>query len=289
MLDDRIYTFLKLCEIMNYRKTAELLNMTQPAVTQHIHHLESLYRVKLFSYNGKTLSKTPEGCRLEEYARSVVYNEKLFQQQLLKRDQIDLSIGATKTIGDFVIQDIVEFCTKSEDIRFELSIDNTHNLLRRLNALELDFLILEGYFNKEHYDSRLLREEELVGICSPDHPFAHREIPLKDIFREHIIMRESGSGTRAVFERFLEEKNYSYQNFRQSTVISSFHMIRHLVALGLGISFAYQSVSDAAPNLAVFRIQGETISHEFNYVFLKDSAAIQRFEWLMEQIHGSKS
>ena len=48
MIDTRIETFLTLCRVMNYRKTAELLNMTQPAVTQHIHFLEEQYGCKLF-------------------------------------------------------------------------------------------------------------------------------------------------------------------------------------------------------------------------------------------------
>lgn len=44
MIDYRIKTFLVLCDTMNYRKTAEILNMTQPAVTQHIHFLENEYK-----------------------------------------------------------------------------------------------------------------------------------------------------------------------------------------------------------------------------------------------------
>ena len=50
MLDYRIYTFLTLCEKMNYTKTAEVLHITQPAVTQHIRWLEDQYRCRLFSY-----------------------------------------------------------------------------------------------------------------------------------------------------------------------------------------------------------------------------------------------
>ena len=50
MLDYRIYTFLTLFKEMNYRKTAEKLNMTQPGVTQHIQYLEKHYGVKLFEY-----------------------------------------------------------------------------------------------------------------------------------------------------------------------------------------------------------------------------------------------
>ena len=60
MIDTRIETFLTLCRVMNYRKTAELLNMTQPAVTQHIHFLEEQYGCKLFSYDRRTLTMTKE-------------------------------------------------------------------------------------------------------------------------------------------------------------------------------------------------------------------------------------
>ena len=58
MLDYRVLTFLALYDEMNYRKTAEKLNMTQPGVTQHIHFLEHYYGIKLFEYDGRTLSKT---------------------------------------------------------------------------------------------------------------------------------------------------------------------------------------------------------------------------------------
>ena len=62
MLDYRVHTFLALYDEMNYRRTAEKLNMTQPGVTQHIHYLENYYGVKLFEYDGRALSKNKK-CR----------------------------------------------------------------------------------------------------------------------------------------------------------------------------------------------------------------------------------
>ena len=56
MLDFRHETFLALCRIKNYTKTAEFLHMTQPAVTQHIKFLENYYNVKLFNYERKNWS-----------------------------------------------------------------------------------------------------------------------------------------------------------------------------------------------------------------------------------------
>lgn len=55
MIDYRVKTFLALCDFMNYRKTAQILNMTQPAVTQHIHFLENQYGCKLFDYDRHSL------------------------------------------------------------------------------------------------------------------------------------------------------------------------------------------------------------------------------------------
>ena len=84
MTDIRIETFLTLCNVMNYRKTAELLNMTQPAVTQHIHYLENYYNCKLFIYDKKSLQMTREAELLRKYAENVTYQEKRLKTLLSK-------------------------------------------------------------------------------------------------------------------------------------------------------------------------------------------------------------
>ena len=97
MTDHRIYTFLKLCELMNYRKTAEALNMTQPAVTQHIHFLEQEYGCRLFLYENRVLTKTPAAARLEKYAVSLLYNDKIFREN----GYSTASFSRTSTISSF--------------------------------------------------------------------------------------------------------------------------------------------------------------------------------------------
>ncbi len=283
MLDYRIYTFLKLCETMNYRKTAEELNMTQPAVTQHIHHLEEIYQVKLFEYEHKQLRKTSFGMKLESYARSVIYNERMFKEQLKNPEQQNIRIGATKTIGDYAIDDLVKFCLTNPNIQFELRIDNTENLLNQLKNQELDFLIIEGYFDKTKYDFKLFKKEELIGICSKQHPFANKKITFDELFNEHILLREKGSGTRKVFEQFLTEHNYSMATFKRYSVINSLHLIQSAVELNMGISFVYESIPRKNKEIATFRLNNKII-HEFNYVFLKDSKAKELFCLLINQI-----
>ena len=85
MLDHRILTFITLYKEMNYRKTAQLLNMTQPGVTQHIHHLEEFYGVKLFSYTGRQLTRTRQAELLKRHLTVCVQRRLLCGMDLYRR------------------------------------------------------------------------------------------------------------------------------------------------------------------------------------------------------------
>lgn len=271
MLDYRISTFLTLCQQMNYRKTAEKLLMTQPAVTQHIHGLEQLYGCKLFHYEGKTLTKTAKAEALEVHARAMMATDLSFRKQIATDDVTPLSVGATKTIGDYVATELVMQWLQDARVSLHFTVDNTARLFEQLHAFALDFLMIEGYFDKSQYDYQLIQQEELVGICALDHPFAGKQVAVEDLFDQHLILRESGSGTRMVFERFLTEQNFSFAKFKKTSTISSFLLIQQAICRNLGVSFVYASIPAKNANLATFRIKNHPIFHELNYVFLKNS------------------
>ena len=269
MLDYRIDTFLTLCEQMNYRKTAEMLHISQPAVTQQIHFLENQYGQKLFQYENRRLVKTEAAAILEQYARAV----KLQQQDLLQKLESSpihtLRVGATKTIGDYYLKADIRRYLKSPDNALTLIVDNTEHLLRLLEENELDFAVVEGFFDKTRFDSILLRREPFVGICRKDHPFAGREVTMEELLKETIIHREAGSGTRAILEQELRGYNESLQRFQRHICISSFNIILDLVKQGFGVSFVYNILADSDLGLAKFSIRGESVVREFNVVYLK--------------------
>ena len=106
-MDPKLQTFLHLCRTMNYRQTAEQLHLSQPAVTRQIQSLEQQYSVKLFTYDGRRLSKTPACLLLEQYAMTLQYNDADLEDALRGCVHTHLRIGATKTIGDYVIPDML--------------------------------------------------------------------------------------------------------------------------------------------------------------------------------------
>ena len=269
MLDHRIETFLTLCEVMNYREAADRLHITQPAVTQHIHYLEREYGCRLFSYANRRLVKTEAAATLEEYARAMRVHEETVKKKLLNQGIHELKIGATKTIGDYFINEYVQRYLQNKDNALTLIVDNTEHLLHLLEDNQLDFAVIEGYFDKKRFDSQCLQKEPFVGICRKDHPFANRQISIEELLQETIIHREEGSGTRAILEQKLQGYNESLQHFQRHICISSFKLILDLVKQGFGVSFVYNILAQSDKELSTFHIQGETIVREFNLVYLK--------------------
>lgn len=269
MLDYRIDTFLTLCECMNYRKTAEILHIYQPAVTQQIHYLENQYGQKLFEYENRRLVKTEAAAVLEKYARAAKLQERDLREKLENKPIHSLRIGATKTIGDYYLKGHIRRYLTSPDNALTLLVDNTERLLRLLEENALDFAVVEGFFDKTRFDNILLRREPFVGICRRDHPFAGREVTMEELLQETIIHREDGSGTRAILEQELRGYNESLQRFQRRICISSFNIILDLVKQGFGVSFVYNILADSDPELAKFSIRGESVVREFNIVYLK--------------------
>lgn len=280
MLDYKTTTFLVLCEQMNYRKTAEILHMTQPAVTQHIHALEKIYGCPLFQYDRRKLSMTPQAKLLERHLRKVRYEEEHLRLEMQKQSIPELKLGATKSIGDYMISDKIIALVESKKCRVQLLVDNTQALLHHIRNGSLDIAMVEGEFDKNTFGSTLMKTEEFLGICSADHPFAGKEIAFDEVVSQNLILREHGSETRSIFENQLNIHGESIASFSSMTCISSFVVIKDLVAAGLGITFGYRSIANQDPRLALFSLQGYPKTHDLFYVYLKDSHAEELLTFL---------
>ena len=272
-MDPKLHTFLTLCQTMNYRMAAERLHLSQPAVTKQIQALEQSLQTKLFTYDGHTLHKTEKCLLLERYAISMQYQFEELQLAIAAKERTLLRIGATKTIGDYVLIDAIKDYLQDPSHELSLVVDNTKHLLHMLDENQLDFAIIEGTFSKTKYDSYLLRMEPFVGICVKDHPLCGKHIPVEDLLKETIIVREEGSGTRRIFEERLLASGYELNDFSRTVSISSFVAIKALVAAGIGISFVYDSVVAKDENIGTFTVDVLTEPHAFHVVYTRNTNA----------------
>ena len=179
----------------------ERLHLSQPAVTKQIQSLEQSLQIKLFTYDGHILHKTEKCLLLERYAISQQYQFEELQLAITDKKRLKLRIGATKTIGDYVLIDAIKDYLSDPHHEISLVVDNTKHLLQMLDENQLDFAVIEGTFSKTKYDSYLLRMEPFVGICAKNSPLCGKTVSIEDLLKQTIIVREDGSGTRKFLRR----------------------------------------------------------------------------------------
>lgn len=290
MLDFRTETFLAVCRHMNYTKAAEELNITQPAVSQHIKYIEEYYGIKVFGFNGKKMFLTEEGKMLFEAISTMKHNDKFLRDTVknLKNKGTALSFGATLTIGEYVIPEkLSAYLKKHPDSKVHLTIANTKQLLEMLDKGEIDFAVVEGYFEKNRYDHIICSQENYTALCHPCHPFAEKHMLLEELFSQTLILREEGSGTREILKRSLEEKNFGIWDFKNVIELSNINAVKTLAENGCGITFLYETaVKQELQKGTLKKIYADDLisQHEFTFIWRKNSIFSDYYKTIYENL-----
>ncbi|MGH9615033.1 MAG: LysR substrate-binding domain-containing protein [Bryobacteraceae bacterium] len=151
----------------------------------------------------------------------------------LKRGR--LAIGASTTIGAYLLpQALGEFHRRHPDLELQLEIANTRAIQRHLLAGTVELGLTEGLMEAEHLDSKTFAEDELVAIAPRGHPFLkQKRVTARDLCRESFVLREEGSGTRAVVEQALRKRGLSVKPVLS---LAGTEAVKHAVIAGIGLA-----------------------------------------------------
>ncbi|MDQ0361925.1 LysR family transcriptional regulator [Breznakia pachnodae] len=290
MLDFRMETFLKVCEYMNFTHAADALNLTQPAVSQHIKYLEEEYETSLFVRDKKKLVLTSAGKILRSSLETMRNDETTLKQRM--QASLDgrkvLTFGVTMTIGEYAIVDaLANYIKLHPDTDIKVRYGNTQKLLSYLHNGEIDFAIVEGYFNTGDYDTRIYKSEEYIAVASKTHKFSKSIKYLKDLTSERLLVREHGSGTRAILSKTLAIKNLSVNDFKHIVEVGNIHTIVNLLCQDCGISFLYKSAVEEELNTGVLKkipLTDFVVMHDFTFLWNKDSAFSEEYESIFKEL-----
>lgn len=292
MLDFRMDTFLTVCETMNFTRAAEQLRLTQPAVSQHIHMLEEYYKLKLFTYQGKQLALTPAGLLLQNAARTMRHDENYLRQEMQAVAEKDrpLCFGATLTVAEFALPErLAGYIRLHPERDVRVTVSNTQDLLHGLDHGTLDFALVEGYVPTGDYACQLYSQEPYIAVCAPDYPLGAGPCRMEDLLDSRLILRESGSGTRSILERYLDARGLSAQAFARRVEVGNLGAIKSLAVRGCGITFLYErAVSQelAAGTLRKIALQDLKIVHDFNFIWRRGSIFQKEYEAVFRELCG---
>lgn len=217
---------------------ATTARVSQPAVSKQIAELEEALGVRL-------LDRLPRGCRLTEAGRILAeYAQRwrslendatraVEEYRGLKRGR--LAVGASLTIGGYLLPGaLAEFHRRFPDIELQVETANTQQIQRALLDGAIELGLTEGPLESEELESAVFFQDELVAIAPAGHPLLRRRgVTAREICREPFILREEGSGTRAVVERALKRAGL---NIQPLLTLASPEAIKNAVAAGMGLA-----------------------------------------------------
>lgn len=261
-------------------------NLTQPAVSQHIHFLEQTYGVELFAHNGKRMELTRAGEILKRSALTMKHDEFHMQEKMRHAagGVQNYAFGATLSVAEFMItEDLERFILNHPESHIRMEVANTKELLVKLDAGELDFAIVEGEFPKDEYEYLLYSQEEYVAAGNKKVAERFRGVSIKDLFTERIILREPGSGTREILENELKRRGLQVSDFANLTEIGNIGVIQKMLQAGLGVTFFYQATIKGKEELQVIQLNDFKLRHDIMFIYRKNSIFEKDYRQIYEE------
>ena len=235
----RLKVFRTVAEQLNFRKAAEHLFLTQPAVTLQIKALEDDLGVRLFDRAANSVALTPQGTLLLGYATKIATLVSEAEQELGAEDgkvSGELSLGVSTTIAQYVLPRLLgAFLDEHPRVQFSLHSGNTDEVVHLLLESKLSIGLIEGPARDRGIRAEHFMQDELVLITPP--AFESNRLSRDQLLASSLLMREHGSGSRHVVETALEKAGLRLKTFKKVMDLDSTETIKSAVEAGLGIGF----------------------------------------------------
>lgn len=208
---NQLKAFYYAAQCQSFTLAAERLFISQPAVSMQIRALEDQYKVQLFIRSKKRLELTEQGRRLYRVAHRI-FNLVEEAEHLLGESQGYpsgvLKIGSSKTlVRYFLSKYVAKFQELFPKVQIHIDEGSSESMVQSVLENRNDLAIV----GQVHYDKQIMKipfiQDQLVLLAAPNHRLCQKgTISLDDLKGTDLILREKGSGTRNVVERFFEER-----------------------------------------------------------------------------------
>jgi DNA-binding transcriptional LysR family regulator len=241
MADRRLQVFYTVAKQLSFTKAAELLFMTQPAVTFQVKQLEEHFNTRLFERSHGKISLTPAGELALDYAERILNLTAEMEARISElTGQVSgpLLIGASTTIAEYMLPRLLgEFKQKHPETQARLTVANSETIERKVADHTLDIGLIEAPSHHPNLITQVWCEDELVMICAPFSDLAKSSSVTPEQVAAHpYISRETGSGTRECIDEFFRSNGVNLDEMNLVMELGSREAIKGAVAAGLGVA-----------------------------------------------------
>jgi DNA-binding transcriptional LysR family regulator len=285
MENHRLRVFREVVACMSFRKAAEVLSLSQPAVSQQIRVLEEECGTRLFDRDGNHIILTAAGRVLHGYALSaaqLIYEARTALASLNHVISGDLRLGASTTVAQYILPRVLgAFHRQHPQVRLSLISGNTEQIVEAVLSDSVALGIIEGPAMRRGLRTEPLMRDRMVLIAGAKYPLAGTKsrtpktfdlpalVSLAALNRLPLLMRERGSGSRRVVERALKQAGVSLKSLRIAMELDSTEAIVSGVEANLGVGFVSESAIGKEIRLNTLRvvpIEGLAIERDFSLI-----------------------
>jgi LysR family transcriptional regulator, transcriptional activator of the cysJI operon len=270
----RLKVFMSVATNKSFTKAASELFITQPAITKHIKLLEESLETRLFDRSNHQINLTKAGEIVYKYGIEII--------QLYKDIQIEIAaqknefkgqfrLGASTTIAQYLLAPVLaSFFEKFPQIELSLLNGNTEQIEHAILNNQLDLGIVEGVSHTLGIKYIDFTEDELVPVVHTKSRYAKLNfMEIDELVSMPLVLRERGSGTLDVLEKFLKEKGLK---------LSSLNVIMHLGSTESIKSFL--EYSNCVSFMSIRAIKKELERNEMKILSIKDFSIKRQFSFI---------
>ncbi|MEX1227424.1 MAG: LysR family transcriptional regulator [Marinobacter sp.] len=233
----QLQIFLIAAQTSSFIRAAEILSLTPPAVSMQMSSLGEELGAPLFEKRGRNLVLTVAGETLIPYAERITQtlgdaNEAIGALKGVQRSTV--KVGMVTTSRNFGPHLVARFQAEHRDTKLDIVIANRRSIIEKLEHQQVDVALMGRSPRRIQVESVPFADHPYVVIANANHPLAGKSsIDPKELGTETFLVREKGSGTRMVLERFLEDSGLSVPRIQE---IGGTENIKQAVMANMGVA-----------------------------------------------------
>jgi DNA-binding transcriptional LysR family regulator len=240
-----LQTFAVAAETQSFTRTAEIVGLTQSAVSQHVGLLEKELGRSLFDRGPNSITLNEFGKVLHYHARRILnIVDEIKQEAGYKTTEVAglVTIASSSVPSEWLLPDLLLIIRAAHpNIQESVKVSDSERAIEAVESGEVDFALVGELPRATNLCAKRVAEDELVLVVGPQHPLANQNnIPPNQLLQHALIFREPGSGSRRCVENALSTAGLPTSELIIPIEVNSNDAIRAAVERGVGISFLSQ-------------------------------------------------
>jgi LysR family transcriptional regulator, transcriptional activator of the cysJI operon len=295
---DRLRIFSVVANKLNFTQAAQVLFMTQPAVSSAIKALEAEYGLPLFSRAGGRVQLTDAGRVLLGYADRI----HLLEEEAVKdikamsaNIQGTLTIGASTTIAQYILPRIIgDFAARYPQVAFTLVSQITEQMIQLTKDGAVDVAVVEGDVSGNVFNASMWMTDELL-LNTVDDGHAPESVTFEELLSLPLLMREHGTGHRQSLETAFRSRGVEMSALNIALTLGSSEAVKQAIEGGLGYGFLSEWACKKERALGILKVvpvQNFRVQRQFHILQTKQSentSLVQRFVAFLNDVAMDKN